>query len=157
MTNADDYTRMMKDMMGAMPMDDAALQNAFKSQAAMMERMTRVALEAAEKSTEVSTKWTRATLEKAGETATTKDDPADYSKAMTDFASAQSELASQHAAEFAEIARKLQMDTMEVLMAAGKDMQDTATETARTATEATDKAAKTPAPKASGAKKSADK
>ena len=157
MTNADDYTRMMKDMMGAMPMDDAALQNAFKSQAAMMERMTRVALEAAEKSTEVSTKWTRATLEKAGETATTKDDPADYSKAMTDFASAQSELASQHASEFAEIARKLQMDTMEVLMAAGKDMQNTATETARTATEATDKAAKAPAPKASGAKKSADK
>jgi len=157
MTNADDYTRMMKDMMGAMPMDDAALQNAFKSQAAMMERMTRVALEAAEKSTEVSTKWTRATLEKAGETATTKDDPADYSKAMTDFASAQSELASQHASEFAEIARKLQMDTMEVLMAAGKDMQDTATETARTATEAADKAAKAPAPKASGAKKSADK
>jgi len=157
MTNADDYTRMMKDMMGAMPMDDAALQNAFKSQAAMMERMTRVALEAAEKSTEVSTKWTRATLEKAGETATTKDDPADYSKAMTDFASAQSELASQHAAEFAEIARKLQMDTMEVLMAAGKDMQNTATETARTATEAADKAAKAPAPKASGAKKSADK
>ena len=53
-----------------MPMDDAALQDAFKSQAAMMERMTKVALEAAEKSTEVSTKWTRATLEKAGETAT---------------------------------------------------------------------------------------
>lgn len=38
---------------------EAALQNAFKSQAAMMERMTKVALDAAEKSTEVSTKWTR--------------------------------------------------------------------------------------------------
>lgn len=88
MTNADDYTRMMKDMMGSMPMDDAALQDAFKSQAAIMERMTRVALEAAEKSTEVSTKWTKATLEKAGETATAKDEPADYSQAMTDFASA---------------------------------------------------------------------
>jgi len=43
------------------------------------------------------------------------------------------------------------------LMAAGKEMQNTATETARTATEAADKAAKAPAPKASGAKKSADK
>jgi hypothetical protein len=150
MTNADDYTKMMKDMMGSMPMDNAALQDAFKSQAAMMERMTKVALEAAEKSTEVSTKWTKATLEKAGETATAKDDPADYSQAMTNFASAQSELASQHAAEFAEIARKLQMDTMEVLMAAGKEMQDTATEAADKATEA-------PAPKASGAKKATDK
>ena len=50
---------------------------------------------------------------------------------MTDFASAQSELASQHASEFAEIAKKLQMDTMEVLMAAGKEVQDTATEPPR--------------------------
>ena len=157
MTNADDYTKMMKDMMGSMPMDNAALQDAFKSQAAMMERMTKVALEAAEKSTEVSTKWTKAMLEKAGETATAKDDPADYSQAMTDFASAQSELASQHASEFAEIAKKLQVDTMEVLMAAGKDMQNTATETAKSATEAAGKTAAAPAPKAPAAKKSTDK
>jgi hypothetical protein len=49
------------------------------------------------------------------------------------------------------------MDTMEVLMAAGKEVQDTATETAKTATEAADKAAEAPAPKASGAKKATDK
>jgi len=36
----------------------------------MMERMTKVALDAAEKSTEVSTKWTKATLEKADDAAT---------------------------------------------------------------------------------------
>ncbi|TVR46566.1 MAG: Phasin, partial [Rhodobacteraceae bacterium] len=34
MTNADEYTKMMNDMMGAMPMDTSALQDAFKSQAA---------------------------------------------------------------------------------------------------------------------------
>jgi len=49
---------------------EAALQNAFKSQAAMMERITKVALDAAEKSTEVSTKRTKTTLEKAGDAAT---------------------------------------------------------------------------------------
>jgi hypothetical protein len=155
MTNADDYAKMMKDMMGALPTDNAALQDAFKSQAAMMERMTKVALEAAEKSTEVSTNWTKATLEKAGETATTKDDPAGYSQAMTDFATAQSELAAQHMSEFAEIAKKLQMDTMAVLMAAGKQAQDTATDSAESAAEAADKTAEAPAPKAAAAKKSA--
>lgn len=157
MTNADEYTKMMKDMMGSMPMDTSALQDAFKSQAAMMERMTKVALEAAEKSTEVSAKWTKATLEKAGAVATTKNDPAEYSQSMTEFASAQAELASEHASEFAEIAKKLQMDTMELLMAAGKDMQQDATAAVQKATDAVTNTAAAPAAKAPATKKPADK
>ncbi len=145
MTNPDEYTKMMKEMMGSMPMDTSALQEAFKSQAAMMEQMTKVALEAAEKSTEVSAKWTKATFEKAGNVATTKDDPAEYSQAMTNFASAQAELASEHVSEFAEIAKKLQMDTMELLMAAGKDMQQDATAAVQKATDAVTNAAAAPA------------
>lgn len=158
MTNADEYTKMMKEMMGSMPVDTSALQDAFKSQAAMMERMTKVALEAAEKSTEVSAKWTKATLEKAGNVATAKDDPAEYSQFMTDFASAQAELSSKHISEFAEIAKKLQMDTMELLMAAGKDMQQGATAAAQKATDAVTNAAAAPADtKAPAAKKPAAK
>ncbi|TQE97519.1 MAG: Phasin [Spiribacter salinus] len=157
MTNADEYAKMMKDMMGSMPMDTSALQDAFKSQAAMMERMTKVALEAAEKSTEVSAKWTKATLEKAGTAATTKEDPAEYSQAMTDFASAQAELASEHASEFAEIAKKLQMDTLELLMAAGKDMQEDASAAVQKATDTVTNTAAAPAAKAPAAKKPAAK
>lgn len=158
MTNADDYTKMMKEMMGSIPMDTTALQDAFKSQAAMMEQMTKVALEAAEKSTEVSAKWTKATFEKAGNVATTKDDPSEYSQAMTDFASAQAELASEHVSAFAEIAKKLQMDTMELLMAAGKDMQQDATAAAQKATDAVTNAAAAPASaKAPAARKPAAK
>ncbi|MCC5961526.1 MAG: Phasin [Rhodobacteraceae bacterium] len=158
MTNADEYTKMMNDMMGAMPMDTSALQDAFKSQAAMMEQMTKVALEAAEKSTEVSAKWTKATFEKAGNVATTKDDPAEYSQAMTDFASAQAELASEHVSAFAEIAKKLQMDTMELLMAAGKDMQHDATAAVQKATDSVTSATAAPAAaKAPAARKPAAK
>lgn len=139
MTKADNYAKMMKDMFGKLPMDTTALQDAFKiphneawmqdafkSQAAMMERMAKVALEAAEKSTEISNSWTKATLAKAGEVATTKEGAADYSKAMNDFASAQAELASEHAAAFAEVAKKLQTDTVELMMASAKDMQEEA-------------------------------
>jgi len=152
MTNADDYTKMMKDMMGSMPMDTSALKGAFKSQAAMMERMTKVALEAAEKSTEVSAKWTKASFEKAGDAATAKDDPAEYSKAMTDFASAQAELATEYVSEFAEIAKKLQMETMELLMAAGKHMQQDATAAVQKATDTVTNAAAAPAAKKPTAK-----
>jgi len=152
MTNADEYTKMMKDMFGSMPMDNSALQNAFKSQAAMIERMTKVALEAAEKSTEVSAQWTKATLAKAGDVASTKQDPADYSKAMSDFTSAQAELASEHAAAFAEIAKKLQLDTVELLMAAGKNMQEETTAAVKKASDTATNTAKATAAKSTDSK-----
>ncbi len=139
MTKNPDYTKMMKDMMGSMPMDMSAMQDMFKSQAALAEKMSKVALEAAEKSTEVSTKWTKSTLAKVGEVSTVKEDPADYSKAMTDFASSSAEMTAEHMAAFAEIAKKVQMDTVELLMAAGKDMQE---ETAAAVKKATDTATK---------------
>jgi hypothetical protein len=142
-----DYTKMMKDMMGAFPVDTAAMQDAFKSQAMLAEKMSKVALEAVEKSTEVSTKWTKATLAKVGEMSTVKEDPADYSKAMTDFASSSAEMAAEHVAAFAEIAKKVQMDTVELLMAAGKDMQEEAAAAVKKATDTATKAAKTVAAK----------
>ncbi|SUZ33065.1 hypothetical protein ROE7235_02833 [Roseibaca ekhonensis] len=140
--NTADYTKMMKDMMGAMPMDTTAFTDMFKTQAAVAEKMSKVALEAAEKSTEVSTKWTKETLAKAGDLSTAKEDPADYSKAMTDFASASAETAAEHVAAFAEIAKKVQMDTVELLMAAGKDMQEETTAAVKKATDTATKATK---------------
>ncbi len=142
MTKNADYTKMMKDMMGSFPMDTGAMQDVFKSQAALAEKMSKVALEAAEKSTEVSTKWTKSTLAKVGEVSTVKEDPADYSKAMTDFASASAEMAAEHVAAFAEIAKKVQMDTVELLMAAGKDMQEETAAAVKKATDTATKAAK---------------
>jgi len=152
MTKSDEFTKMMKDMFGSTPMDTSALQNAFKSQAAMMERMTKVALEAAEKSTEVSAQWTKATLAKAGDVASTKKDPADYSKAMSDFTSAQAELASEHAAAFAEIAKKLQLETVGILMAAGKNMQEETTAAVKTASDTATNTAKATAAKSTDTK-----
>ena len=145
MNKNSDYTKMMKDMMGTMPMDMSAMQDMFKSQAALAEKMSKVALEAAEKSTEVSTKWTKSTLAKVGEVSTVKEDPADYSKAMTDFASGQAEMAAEHVAAFAEIAKKVQMDTVELLMAAGKDMQEETAAAVKKATDTATKAAKSTA------------
>ena len=52
-----------------------------------------------------------------------KAEPADYAKAMTDFASAYAEVTAEHMAAFAEVAKKVQMDTVELMMAAGKDIE----------------------------------
>ena len=127
MTKTPDMTAMMKDMMGAFPVDTKAMEDAFKTQATLNEKLSGLALNAAEKSTEISTKWTKDTLAKLADMTKTKAEPADYAKAMTDFASAQAEAAAEHMAAFAEVAKKMQMDTVELLMAAGKDMTEEAT------------------------------
>ncbi len=126
MAKTQDFTAMMKDMMGAFPVDTKAMEDAFKTQATLNEKLTTVALSAAEKSTEISTKWTKDTLAKLADMTKVKAEPADYAKAMTDFASAQAESMAEHMAAFAEVAKKMQMDTVELLMAAGKDMTEEA-------------------------------
>ena len=129
-----EYTKMMKDMMGAFPVDMTAMQDAFKTQAAFADKMSKVVLEAAEKSTEVSASWTKATIGKLGVVSNVKEDPADYAKAMTDFASAQAEMSAESMAAFAEIAKKVQMETVELMLAAGKDISDDATAAVKKAT-----------------------
>ncbi|ETX15433.1 phasin, PhaP [Roseivivax halodurans JCM 10272] len=130
-----DFQTMMKDMMGAFPVDTAAMEDAFKTTATLNEKLSGVALEAAEKSTELSAKWTKDTLEKMSEMSKAKSEPADYAKAMSDFATAQAEMTAEHMAAFAEIAKKVQMDTVELMMAAGKDMSEDASAAMKKATE----------------------
>ncbi|CUH75762.1 phasin, PhaP [Tropicibacter naphthalenivorans] len=135
MAQTQDFTAMMKDMMGAFPVDTKAMEDAFKTTATMNEKLSGVALEAAEKSTELSAKWTKDTLSKMADMSKAKAEPADYAKAMTDFASAQAEVAAENMAAFAEIAKKVQMDTVELMMAAGKDISEDATAAMKKATD----------------------
>ncbi|MFO6465405.1 phasin, PhaP [Jannaschia sp. KMU-145] len=134
MTKTQDFTKYMSDMMGMMPVDTGAMTEAFKTQAAFAEKMSAVALNAAEQSAEISHKWTRETLNKMAPVASVKDEPADYAKSFTDFASASAEVAAENMAAFAEIAKKVQMDTVELMMAAGKEAQEDATVAVKKAT-----------------------
>jgi hypothetical protein len=142
MTKTPDMNKMMQDMMAAFPVDNAAFTNAFKTQAAMAEKMSKVALEAAEKSTEISSKWAKDTLAKVSGVTTAKADASEYTKAATDFASAASEMAAENMAAFAEIAKKVQMETVELMLAAGKDMSEETTAAVKKATTDAQNAAK---------------
>ena len=135
MTNSNDFTKAMQDMMAKFPVDASAFQNAFKTQAAFGEKLSKVALEAAEKSTEISSKWAKETIAKLSGAAKAKSEPADYTKAATDFASAAAELASENLAAFAEVAKKVQMETVELLLAAGKDVSAEASAVVKKATD----------------------
>ncbi|QDC10590.1 phasin, PhaP [Oceanicola sp. D3] len=137
-----DMTKMMQDMMSAFPVDATAMQDAFKSSAALGEKLSSVALEAASISTEISSKWTKETIEKATALTKVKGEPTDYTKAMTDFASAQAEMTAENMAAFAEVAKKVQMETVELMLAAGKDFSEEATAAVKKATSDVTTAAK---------------
>ena len=134
MAKTQDFTKVMQDMMSAFPVDTSALQDAFKTQAAMAEKMSKVALEAAEKSTEITTKWAKDTLAKLGDMSKAKAEPTDYTKAASDFASVAAEMATENMAAFAEVAKKVQMETVELMLAAGKDISEDATAAVKKAT-----------------------
>ena len=133
MTKTVDMTAMFKDVMGAFPVDTSAMEGSFKTAATLNEKLSGVALGAAEKSADISSKWAKDTLAKIADISKAKAEPADYAKAMTDFASANAEAAAEHMAAFAEIAKKVQTQTMELMLAAGKDISDDVTAAAKKA------------------------
>jgi hypothetical protein len=134
MTKTTDFTKVMQDMMASFPMDTSSFTNAFKTQAAFGEKMSAVALAAAEKSTEISSKWAKDSLAKMTMASKAKVEAADYSKAASDFATQAAEMAAENLAAFAEVAKKVQMETVELMMAAGKDAGEEASAAVKKAT-----------------------
>jgi len=127
MQKTQDFSKVMQDMAASFPFDAKALQDTFKTSAVLGEKMTKVALEAAEKSNEISSKWAKETIAKVGSLAKVREEPTDYSKAVSDFASAAAEMAAENLAAFSEVAKKAQMETVELMLAAGKDFSEDAT------------------------------
>ena len=117
-----------------MPVDMKVFNDAFKNSAELGEKFSKVALSAAEQNAEISSKWAKDTLTKLADVSKAKAEPTDYSKALTEFASASVEAASENVAAFAEVAKKVQMDTVELLMAAGKEAQAEAAAVVKKAT-----------------------
>lgn len=122
MAKTPDFAKTFQDMMANFPIDTSSFQEAFKSQGVLGEKLTRVALTAAERSTEISAQWAKDTIARMGELTAVKQEPADYAKSLTDFASASAEVAAEHMASFAEVAKKVQMDTVDLMLTAGKDV-----------------------------------
>lgn len=119
-----DYTKSMKDMMASFPMDMKTFEDAFKAQAAYGEKLAKASLEAASKSAELTAKYTKDTLAKLADVAKVKSDASEYSKVATDFASAQTAMITESLSAFADIAKKLQSETVEIMMAAGKEVAE---------------------------------
>ncbi|WP_417719769.1 phasin [Salipiger sp.] len=142
MATSQDFTAMMKDMFGAFPtIDTSAMDEAFKSSTTLAEKMSGIGIDAATRSTDISTAWTMETLAGLSDLSKAKAEPQDYAKILTDFATSQAERASEHMAAYAEVAKTAQMETVELFMSAGKGFADDMTAATRTMAKATETAA----------------
>ncbi|WCR09896.1 Phasin [Paracoccus stylophorae] len=142
MAKTPDFTKTYQDMMANFPIDTSSVQEAMKSQSVLSEKLARVALGAAERSTEISAQWAKDSISRMGELAVVKEEPSEYAKSFSDYASASAELAAEHMAAFAEVAKKVQMDTVDLMLTAGKDMASDAQKAAEKASRDTQAAVK---------------
>lgn len=142
MAKTPDFTKTLQDMMANFPIDTSSVQEALKSQSALSEKLAKVALTAAERSTEISARWAKDSIARLGELAVVKEEPSEYAKAVTDYASASAEVAAEHMAAFAEVAKKVQMDTVDLMLTAGKDLASDAQKVAEKAARDTQAAVK---------------
>lgn len=152
MAKTPDFAKTMQDMMANFPIDTTSMQEAMKSQSLLGEKLARVALSAAERSTEISAQWAKDAIARAGELAAVREEPSEYAKAMSDYASASAEMAAEHMASYAEVAKKVQMDTVDLMLTAGKDIAADAQKVAEKAARETQAAAKKAATTATPAK-----
>lgn len=134
MSNLGDMNKLMKDMMGNFPFDTVAIEKAVKKSASLNEKLANLALDAAGTSTEISTSWANETVDKFRVIAEAKDEPVDYGKAMADFWSAQTEIATKKMELFSDVVKKAQMETVELMVLAGKDMTKDASEAVKKTT-----------------------
>ncbi len=119
---SDDDTRKKTNPLGSVPLDPAALENLARSQAALAEKLSSIAIEAAQRSTDLYARWAQDTLSKLPAVTQARAEPADYAKATSDFISGSAEAAAEHLAAFAEIAKTVQAETLALLLTAGKDL-----------------------------------
>ena len=144
MTKTPDFAKAFENMFSALPtdmkafdmktFDMTAFTDAFQNSAELSGKMAKIALEAAEKNAELSQAWTKDTLSKLEATTAVQKDPSDYAKVVSDIASSQSQSAPEHIAAFAEVAKKAQMDTVELMLAAGNNARDEAESVVKKAT-----------------------
>ena len=100
-------------------------------------KLSKITLDTIKKNTELSQEWSKETLNSLETFTKTQKNPSDYSKVINDFVTQQTQSSPKHIAEFAELAKKAQLDTIDLYMSAGKEINEEMTKTAKKTTNKT--------------------
>ncbi len=127
-----DFTKAFENLFSST--DLSAFGDVFKNSAEFNSKLGKIAIEAAEKNAELTQDWTKETLAKFEELTKTQKDPADYTKFITELSQDQAKATTDRVSAFAEVAQKAQMETIELFMSAGKEVESKAKATVKRAT-----------------------
>ena len=125
----------MNELLKDLPLDVQAFEDAYKSTAVLNEKLATTALDAAGAAQDLGNAWAKDMLGTLLNFAKAKADPADYFKALADVATEQSEATVKNLTALADIAKSSQTEAMELLAAAGKEMNEDAAKVLKTASE----------------------
>ena len=131
MFNFEDYTKNFEKIMSQSPFK---VDDAMKSMMDYNTKVGKIALDTVKKNTELSQSWAKESLSALDPFVTGTEKPEDFMKIATDFVSSQTQSAPKHMAEFAEVAKKAQLETIDLMMKTGKDAQEELTNVAKKAT-----------------------
>ena len=121
MFNFEDYTKNFEKMMSQSPIK---IDEAMKSIMDYNSKFGKIALDTVKKNTELSQTWAKESLSALDPFVKSAEKPEDFMKIATDYGSSQTQSTPKHIAEFAEVAKKAQLETIDLMMKAGKDAQE---------------------------------
>ena len=110
-------------------------QDLFKTMASMNERMTAIFVEAGTRSVEIMTATTKPSLSNLSEVAQVHEEPAEYTKAYSEFAQKQMDLLKRSAQEVGEVNQKAGTETQELISEVGEEVNGKVAASAKEATE----------------------
>ena len=103
----------------------------------MYSKLSKIAIDTFKKNAEITQEWSKETLGALEKLTKTQKNPSDYTKVVNDFVVEQSQSSPKHLAEYAEIAKKAQLDTIDLYMTAGKEINEEMTKSAKKASNKT--------------------
>ena len=121
MFNFEDYSKNFEKMMSQSPVK---FDDAMKSMMDFNSKFGKIALDTVKKNTELSQAWAKESLSALDPFVKSTEKPEDFMKIATDYMSSQTQSTPKHIAEFADVAKKAQLETIDLMMKAGKDAQE---------------------------------
>mgnify|MGYP001403747551 CR=1 FL=1 len=121
MFNFEDYSKNFEKIMAQSPIK---VDGAMKSVMEYNTKLGKIALNTLKKNAELSQAWTKESLTSLDPFVKGSEKPEDFMKMTNDYVTSQAQSTPKHMAEFAEVAKKAQLETIDLMMKAGKDAQE---------------------------------
>ena len=130
----DEYTKNIEKFTNQNPFFST---NSIESALEFNSKLSEIAIDTFKKNAEITQEWSKETLGALEKLTKTQKNPSDYTKVVNDFVVEQSQSSPKHLAEYAEIAKKAQLDTIDLYMTAGKEINEEMTKSAKKASNKT--------------------